>query len=343
MLTLNPIEWLALQRTSFSKPRLTWKKIKEGFFSKADLDLVQGKKDWELLQKLGLQMTPFESETYPKILKEIYDPPLVLLSKGKWPVWEEKPWVAVVGARKATEFRRKKTQEIVTRLVEEGFGIVSGLAYGIDAEAHRACLKAKGETWGVFGCGVDIVYPSSHRALAEEMTQHGGTLSEFPLGTGPRPAYFPQRNRIISGLVQAVVVVQAHLKSGSLITARFALEQGRDVYVVPPPDNSLAYEGNKMLLDDGAIAWGGDVIEGPSQTVIASPEGVKQSPSATNGDCFADARNDNLLVMLLQRPQSVESLVHKTQKSPGALLAELVQLETEGLIKKIPGSLWQSL
>jgi len=323
MLTLNPIEWLALQRTSFSKPSLTWKKIREGFFSKTDLDLIQGKKDWELLQKLGLQMTPFESETYPKILKEIYDPPLVLLSKGKWPVWEEKPWVAVVGARKATGFGREKTQEIVTRLVEEGFGIVSGLAYGIDAEAHRACLKAKGVTWGVFGCGIDIIYPSSHRALAEEMTQNGGTLSEFPLGIGPRPAYFPQRNRIISGLVQAVVVVQAHLKSGSLITARFALEQGRDVYVVPPPDNSLAYEGNKMLLDDGATAWGGDVIEmQPSTPTPPSP---------------------NFLVTLLQQPQSVESLVHKTQKSPGALLAELVQLETEGLIKKIPGSLWQSL
>ncbi|MBI5300361.1 MAG: DNA-protecting protein DprA [Deltaproteobacteria bacterium] len=322
MLTLNPIEWLALQRTSFSKPRLTWKKIKEGSFSKRNLDLIQGKKDWELLQKLGLQMTSFESEAYPKILKEIYDPPLVLLSKGKWPVWEEKPWVAVVGARKATEFGRKKTQEIVTRLVEEGVGIVSGLAYGIDAEAHRACLKAKGNTWGVFGCGVDIIYPRPHRALAEEMTQHGGYLSEFPLGTGPRPAYFPQRNRIISGLVQAVVIVQAHLRSGSLITARFALEQGRDVYVVPPPDNSIAYEGNKMLLDDGAIAW------------------EDQKPKIKNQKLET---TESLLIPFLKKPVSIEVLVHQTQKSPGALLAELVQLETEGLVKKIPGSLWQSL
>ncbi len=192
------------------------------------------------------------SAEYPPILKEIYDPPALLFVKGNWRPWEERPWVAVVGARKATEFGKKITKEIVTELCKRGVGIVSGLAYGIDASAHKAAVEAGGVTWGVLGSGIDVVYPKRHSQLAEEMTINGGTLSEFPLGTSPEPWHFPQRNRIISGLSQAVIIVQANFKSGSLITAHFALEQGRDVFVVPPPDDHVAYEGNKKLLEEGA-------------------------------------------------------------------------------------------
>lgn len=320
MISLNLTEWLALQRFAFSKPKAVLQQLQEGTFSKSVLDLEKGKRDLECLQKGGFDIITWEESRYPKMLREIYDPPLVLLAKGKWPSWEKREWAAVVGARKIAAFSRNKIREWVPELVRQGFGIVSGLAYGVDAEAHRACITAGGVTWGVLGSGVDCLYPALHRDLAEKMTAQGGYLSEFPLGTGPLPGYFPQRNRIISGLCRMVVIVQAGLKSGSLITARFALEQGREVFVVPPSDDSVAYEGNRRLLEEGATPLGEYVPREHRPVGAPAP-----------------------LLAFLKKPVSVETLVRETQKRPGELLAELTRLETEGLVKKIPGALWQSL
>lgn len=327
----NPVQWLALQRFFVSKPKKGLECLKSGNFSGLSLPIEQAKKDFERVQKLGLHLITYESDDYPKILKEIYDPPLVLLAKGAWPKWEEWPWVAVVGARKATEWGKNKTREIVEGLVAEGVGIVSGLAYGIDSQAHKVALEAGGITWGVLGSGPDVLYPQRNAPLAEKMTKRGGYLSEFPLGTPPYASQFPQRNRIISGLSGAVIIVEATLKSGSLITGRFALEQGREVFVITPPEEHVAYEGNKKLLEEGATPYGGE--QGPGTVdrgLIPGPQSMVHGPEQS-------------LLVYLKSPRPLDYLVQKTHRKTNELLAALVLLESEGLVKKIPGPLWQSL
>lgn len=262
------------------------------------------------------------SRDYPRLLKEIYDPPPLLYVDGKWPDrWEDFSWMAVVGARKASGWGLQKTREIVSELVVLGFGIVSGLAYGIDGEAHKTCVEKGGRTWGVLGSGIDRVYPMRHLGLAKQMKERGGILSEFPLGTPPNGKHFPQRNRIISGLSHGVVVIEAALKSGSLITARFALEQGREVFVAVPPNNDVCYEGNYLLLDDGATPIDGEYQPRSSSSV------AEVSP----------------LLSLLSQPRSLDYLVEKLSQKPQEILPQLMVLESRGLVKKKPGPLWQSL
>ena len=171
----------------------------------------------------------FNTAEYPALLKEIPDPPHQLYYCGEWPDWDSGLTVALVGARKATRFGC----DIVPHILEEiaaadpSVRIVSGLAFGIDAEAHRAALYFGLPTWGVLGSGIDVLYPKRNWGLSQAMLEKGGYLSEFPVGTQPRPGYFPRRNRIISGLSHGVILVEGTAQSGSLITARLALEQGR--------------------------------------------------------------------------------------------------------------------
>ena len=339
MISLKPLEWLALQRKFVSKPRVGLELLQSGNLEFDPAELLVAKNDLEKTEKLGCELITWDSKNYPTLLKQIYDPPLVLLAKGKWPVWEEKKWVAVVGARKASMWGLKMVEEIVPQFVEKGFGIVSGLAYGVDASAHHACLKKNGVTWGVMGTGIDCVYPLRHAGLAKKMEEQGGVMTEFPFGTSPHKGNFPQRNRIISGLSQGVIIVEASIKSGSLISARFGLEQGREVFVVVPPTREdIRYEGNWKLLDEGATPLlentGGGFGSIPPERMRAG--GL--SPTLT-GPVFSD----NPIVLLLKQPRSLDYLVMQTKKTTPELLSELIHLESEGLIKKIPGALWQSL
>lgn len=266
------------------------------------------------------------SKDYPFLLKQIFDPPPILHVQGCWPDWNARSWMAVVGARKASPWGLQKTREIVGELVEAGFGIVSGLAYGIDGEAHKTCVEKGGVTWGVLGSGIDCIYPSRHLRLAKKMEEKGGILSEFPLGTPPNGKHFPQRNRIISGLSHGVLIVEAAIKSGSLITARFALEQGREVFVAVPPNENICYQGNHHLLQEGATPIGGDYQPRESLPARASP-----------------ARENSPLLDCLVQPRSLDYLATRLSKKPYEILAQLLILESRELIKKIPGPLWQSL
>lgn len=338
----NSIEWLALQRIFFKKPKLGLEKIREGFVSPSNT-LKEAENDLEYIKKFGFKLIPWDSDNYPPMLKLIYDAPLVLLAKGNWPRWEEKVWVAIVGARKATPFGRAKTKEIVKELAAAGIGIVSGLAYGIDSEAHRACLEVGGTTWGVLGSGIDSIYPPTNFELSEKMAVNGGVLSEFPLGTKPYPAYFPQRNRVISGLSYAVIVIEAGIKSGSLITANFALEQGREVFVIPPPKKHVAYEGTAKLLDEGAHPYESvdqllELIQ-PLREVGPVP---KERGKKQEAEKQRDKKSENPLLAHMKQPRSLDYLLQITQKPAAVLLSELSQLEAEGFVKKIPGALWQS-
>jgi len=193
----------------------------------------------------------FDDTAYPPLLKAITDPPMVLYGSGTLTPHDQRA-IAVVGTRKATGYGKQMTETLVNALVAHGVTIVSGLAHGIDIEAHRAALAAGGRTIAVLGTGIDSIYPQRHRETAVEIVANGAVLTEFPLGTKPLGKNFPARNRIISGLCLGVLVVEAPEKSGALQTAEFAAEEGREVFAVPGNADSLTSRGTNLLIQDGA-------------------------------------------------------------------------------------------
>jgi DNA processing protein len=215
----------------------------------------------ELQNRQILALTQFDEE-YPPLLREIAQPPWVLYVKGNVQLLQE-PSIAIVGTRKPTSYGKKMTKQLSEQLVEAGWTIVSGLANGIDGEAHRSTLQQQGKTVAVLGSGVDVVYPKNHRSLYQTMVAQGAVISEMSPGTQPLPGLFPQRNRIISGLAQGTIVVEAAEKSGSLITADFSMEQGRDVFAVPGPSTSNQSIGTLRLIQQGAkcVIETGDILE----------------------------------------------------------------------------------
>jgi len=223
-------------------------------------------------EALGIRVLLVGSPDYPPRLDPLADAPPILLVRGD-PDLLAKPAIALVGARAATQLGARTARRLGRGLAESGFVIVSGLARGIDGEAHRGALEAGGRTIAVLACGPDRIYPPEHRRVAEEILEHGALVSEMPLGTPPRATHFPLRNRLISGLSVAVIVVEARRRSGSLITVRHALNQGREVFVVPGSVEGPFAEGSNQLLREGARAvWDvGDVIEDLGGIVGAAP------------------------------------------------------------------------
>lgn len=219
-----------------------WKQLKEVW----DLEERYGE-----LQKLGVRFIPVCHRAYPRRLREIPDKPFALYVKGSLPS-EDMPAAAVVGTRNCTEYGRFVAEEFGRALAAAGIAVVSGLARGIDGISQQAVLEAGGETYGVLGCGVDVCYPACHRSLYEQMTAKGGVISSYPLHTQPKSTLFPPRNRIISGLADAVLVVEASAKSGTLITVDMALEQGKDIYCVPGRLTDRMSHGCNRLIRQGA-------------------------------------------------------------------------------------------
>jgi DNA processing protein len=267
---------------------------------------------------------------YPALLSAIPDPPLVLWVSGD-ASWLDKPAIAVVGSRHGSASGLAMARQLGRELAEAGLMVVSGMARGIDGAAHRGALEAGGATVAVLGNGLDVTYPPEHAALAKDIASRGALVSEFPPGTPPLAAHFPLRNRIISGLCRAVVVVEASERSGSLITARAALEQGRDVLAVPGNVASGRYRGGHALIKDGArlVETVGDILE-----EIAWP-----APGARPPDSDWKSRDRNDLLSLI-RPGSVldlDALAAETGRSAGDLLAELGTLEIAGRIRRLPG------
>ena len=203
-----------------------------------------------------------DDDVYPERLREIYDYPAGLFVKGRLPD-PSRPAVAIVGARGCSFYGEQIAEEFARALVSEGVQIISGLAAGIDGAAHKGALKADCPTFGVLGCGINICYPAGNFKLYQQMVRNGGIISEFPPGTRPQARNFPMRNRIISGLADAVLVVEAREKSGSLITAELALEQGREVFAVPGRITDHLSEGCNRLIQQGAhvAVSPGDILE----------------------------------------------------------------------------------
>lgn len=204
------------------------------------------------LADLKLKLLKLDDRDYPWLLNQIYDPPKLLYCLGNQKLLSKK-LIAVVGSRKMTPYGKWVSEKLTKELVEKGLVIVSGLARGVDTSAHRQALRAKGLTIAVLGSGFDHIYPGENKRLAEEIVEKGGLLiSEYPPEHRVFPANFPKRNRIISGLSLGVLVIEATLKSGSLITARLAANQGREVFAIPGPINSVQSEGTAMLIQQGA-------------------------------------------------------------------------------------------
>lgn len=261
---------------------------------------------------------------YPSLLAEIVDPPLLLWCDGQVECLRG-PCVAIVGSRRATAAGREVAAQIATDLAASGVVVVSGFAHGIDAAAHRGALLC-GRTVAVLGCGLDCAYPSAHAGLRAEVAAHGLRVSEFPPDMEPRPHHFPMRNRTISGLCDAVVVVQATERSGSLITARLALEQGREVMAVPGDVRTGGHAGCHALIRDGArlVERGADVLE---------ELGWRRPPVSTTA---APPRDGPGLLPLLSRADglSLDDLVADTGRSTADLLGELLDLELAGLVRR---------
>ena len=228
----------------------------EGIESLKDRDLVPAQEILDQCDRTGLRMLTYQDAAYPRRLQNIPDPPLVLYYKGRLPDFDGLPLIGVVGTRQASAYGLTAAKRLGYQIAKCGGTVVSGMAAGIDGMAMRGALTAGGSVVGVLGCGADQVYPLRNRALFADTARYGCILSEFPPGTPPRGWNFPRRNRIISGLSCGVLVVEAPEKSGALITARQAADQGRDVFVVPGNIDVDTFVGSNRLLRDGAIAVG---------------------------------------------------------------------------------------
>ena len=275
---------------------------------------------------MELKTVPRRSARYPPALRELYDPPEKLFVRGR-PDVLPRTAVAVVGARSCSRYGAHVARELAHDLAAAGIVVVSGLARGIDGEAHRGALDAGGLTVAVLGCGIDRDYPRAHAELASRISVCGAVVSEYPPGVEPAPWRFPARNRIIAALAAATVVVEARERSGALITADFALELGREVFAVPGEVTSALSAGTNDLLRQGAapLLGAADVLEAL---------GVAPQPSAPVAVSAAAAP---VLAALADGPLGIDQLVHRTRIPTGDVAAALVELELAGLVAPADG------
>jgi len=287
--------------------------------------------------------TPADRD-YPRLLLEIPDPPPILYYQGVVDPQELAgltPMVAIVGTRTPSEYGKRWTQRITTLLTQHGFTVVSGLAEGIDTEAHRSCLAAQGRTIAVMGCGTDVVYPWSNRKLHQQILQSGLVLSEHPTGTKPDRIFFPRRNRIIAGLCRATLVMEAGQKSGGLITAHYANEYGRDVYALPGSLDNPTAIGCLKLISKGAHP----ILEDELLEMLGMLPALhvsQSSSSQTSLPLNLEPEWEQILQVLTSLSQEEDAvafdrLVQSTSLPASTISSGLLQLEMEGLITQLPG------
>jgi DNA processing protein len=284
------------------------------------------------VQALGGRIVPREAADYPRLLREIPDPPLALTLRGSL---DAGPCVAIVGARRASEYGRRVAFEIARDLARAGITIVSGLANGIDAAAHRGALEAGGRTLAVLGTGIDVVYPSWHAELAASVAAHGALVTEFPSGTPPLRFHFPRRNRVISGLSHGTIVVEATEDSGSLLTAAHANEQGRAVFAVPGRLGSALHHGPHRLIREGArlIRGAEDVLEelAPQLGAVLA---ARRAAAAVAG---LSAAEQSLLAAIERDGLHVDEVIRRAAVPAEQVLETLLALELRGLVSQLPG------
>lgn len=290
-------------------------------------------RELEKLAGSDIAVITYHAPQYPQSLKNIFDPPPFFYMRGQLQPGDCNA-IAVVGSRRASDYGLRAASDISRELAAAGLTVVSGMAAGIDSAAHRAALSAKGRTIAVLGCGADVCYPAENRRLYDGIMRNGAIVSEYAPGTGPDSYHFPARNRIISGLARAILVVEAGPKSGSLITARLALEQGRDVFAVPGSIYSYKTKGANGLIRSGAclVETGHDIIEALGLNTAGAPQRIK-APDPV--DLGAGARS--LFDQLSEEPVHIDRLIAGTGFSSSQIAASLLELELGGFIRQLPG------
>ena len=291
-----------------------------------DLDKV-----WAKIESQGIKILTWEDDAYPQRLKEIEQPPPVLYLRGDY-VPDDLYAVAIVGTRRVTAYGRQITEELASYLAANGITVISGLARGVDAIAHQTALKAGGRTIGVLGSGVDKIYPPEHRQMAEQMMGQGAIVSDYAPGTPPDASNFPPRNRIISGLSLAVVVIEAGETSGALITAEFAAEQGREVFAVPGSILAPQSKGTNKLIQKGALPLLS--INDLMQALNLSRMGEHK---AARKIIPADETEARVMNILGAEPLHVDEIRHQTELPIEKVSAALALMELKGMVRQVGG------
>ena len=294
----------------------------------------------EKLESTGSRLVTFWDDDYPKRLKEIYDPPVFLFVKGDFAA-EDSYSIAIVGTRLPSNYGKRIAEKLTSGLSRKGLTIVSGLAYGVDTLAHRHALQNGSRTIAVLGSGVDVIYPNENRALAKKIASNGVLLSEFPLGTGPDRTNFPRRNRIICGLSLGIVVIEAGIKSGALITASMALDQNREVFAVPGNIDSAKSFGTNELIKQGAkVVTSVEDILDELQPQLAPMLRKDTPPREVSSLTEAEKA---LFDILTNEPRHIDEIASSTGQSTSRVLSTLLSLELKDLVKQHAGKLFVRL
>ncbi len=315
----------------------------EGISQKIASQIVKERKGIDLSQKIkelqgkAIEIITYEDDDYPQALKYIHAPPAILYVKGEFDFQDQKV-VGIVGTRKFTSYGKRATIKIAGTLAGFGFTIVSGMARGIDTFAHRATLDSGGKTVAVLGSGLDVIYPRQNINLAREIIREGALISEFPPGTPPAAGNFPRRNRIISGLSYGLVVVEAAERSGALITADYALEQGKDVFAVPGNIDSPYSRGCNKLIKEGAV-----MVESPLDIVQEMGYDFTDVPELKDNPANYTPEETGLLSFLSPQPMHIDDILNVSKISSQELNSLLTSLELKGAVKQLIGKYFQKI
>jgi len=288
------------------------------------------------IKERGVTFLSRYCDGYPRALKEVAAPPFGLFVKGKLPD-DDAPKVAIIGSRRCTEYGRSVSHKLALELAAAGVIVVSGFAKGIDSVAHRAALQAGGETIGVMGCGIDICYPAENKQLMNDIVNSGCLMSAYLPSSRPLPAYFPARNRIISGMCKAIIVVEASMRSGTLITVGHALEQGREVFAVPGSILSSLSEGTNLLIKEGAA------VATSAEDVISAlgikPKNLQSKELEKKSEKQELDSNEAAVLRCIQdaQPAMFDHIAQTTGLATSEVNYVLVMLEMKGFIEKLPG------
>lgn len=321
------VAWKAAP-ADLARAGLSLKLIERIVQAHASVDL---EKLWAKIESQGIKILTWEDEAYPQRLKEIDQPPPVLYIRGEY-LPDDVFAVAIVGTRRVTSYGRQITEELSSFLAANGITVISGLARGVDALAHQTALKAGGRTIGVLGSGVDKIYPPEHRALAEQMLERGALVSDYAPGTPPDASNFPPRNRIISGLSLAVVVVEAGETSGALITAEFAAEQGREIFAVPGSILAPQSKGTNKLIQNGALPLlsVNDLMQALDLTRVGEHKAARKVIPT-------DETEARLLSILGDEPLHVDEIRNQTELPIEKVSAALALMELKGMVRQVGG------
>tara|TARA_B100001964_G_scaffold54788_1_gene61980 strand:+ start:221 stop:1321 length:1101 start_codon:yes stop_codon:yes gene_type:complete len=336
------MDYLGSVKSILDCPKSTLEKI-PGVGPKIAARIVNGSKtadvdkEIRLAEKNNVKIVPFTSDQFPYNLKKIYDPPLLLYIKGEI-IKSDTLAFAIVGARKSSYYGLTQAERFGRQLAQVGFCIVSGMARGIDTNAHTGAIKGKGRTIAVLGSGLGVIYPSENKELSEKIAFNGAVISELPMSTPPNNRNFPPRNRIISGLSLGVLVVESTLRSGSAITAKWALEHGKEVFAIPGNIDSNYSRGTNKLIKDGAklVEDISDIVEelGPlAESIhINDSEKVADIRSLT-----LNSQENKIFSLLSSTPVAIDDITNKSGLPPSNVSSILMILEVKKLVKQLSG------